>query len=498
MGQATIGAACDLVIESDTIVLAAPGTRWKSCPVAGVTIPGRAITSIGYARGSRPPILDSGGWGAIVALGTVGVGTHLISVGFRAEAGAEGFATFALVTRSVDDLLRALSRIGRTRVVASQKDIDRLPRDLPVSASADALGRRLPDVPEWRVRQKLLTERVIPFEWTPDSTVLLAAGSLWSLPSVQLLARLPREAPPLGTFSADGRTLVLWHRGGQEFFVVDVPQGTTRRRVDATRPVDQFVLNDKGTHALVVHDDSVSAVALDGSGVAWRSTLSREATRSLLAAPAWGAHAWPGGLVAFKHAWVGVWRGDTGEPLFGPGAVLQDLPPDQQPSRIIDAYVVGTPPRLLLLYDSRSGWTIAEADLASGATIRSTPLAQRPGRLWDGYWFSPDRTRLLMRSGALWSLTTFALEDRLVGHTDLAGDGTASFDASGHRVATAVGDAALGQVHVVVWDVATRRPIGQCLLSATSTARLAPDGRTVMVARDKEIVWCESPDGPGR
>jgi len=269
LGPARMGAACDLVIAGDTLTLASPSTQWKSCPVAGTEFAGRTITSIGYARGARPPIGDISGWGVIGGLSSIGSRTHVIALVLRDDNGTKRSAAFAIAAREVHDLLRALSRISQTPIIASAEDIEQPPRDLPAKVSADALGWELPTVPPWRTREKLLDGKASPFEWTPDGATLLADKSLWSLPSLQLLARLPKRDPPLGTFTPDGRTLALWFRGAREITLIDVPHGTLRRRIAVPAPFDHLGVSADGTHAFTVRAGSLSSVALDGSGVAW-------------------------------------------------------------------------------------------------------------------------------------------------------------------------------------------------------------------------------------
>ncbi|MGE3887201.1 MAG: hypothetical protein AB7H81_12270 [Vicinamibacterales bacterium] len=491
LGPAALGATCDLIVQRDTLVLASPTTEWRSCPVAGRTIAGDTMTSLGYARGSRPPIIDERGWGAIVALATIGKATHVIAIAFRDDTGAVRAATFGIVGTNVDDLLRSLSRISRSPVTASAQDARRLPRDLPTTVSVDPLGRIMPNMAQWQARQTLLTGKADPFEWTPDGAVLLAANALWNLPSMQLLTRLPKGSPPLGTFSADGRTLALWFRGAAEITVINVPEGTLHRRVAAPGPIDHLLLGEDGTRAFAVHTAGLSSIFLDGRGIAWTSPLSLDDAPSPI--PAWGAHVWHGGIVAFKR-WVGVWNGETGMPILEPGAVLQDLPPEERAGRIVDAQVVGSPPRLLLLYGTRQGLMLSEVDLASRARLRTTRLLESaPAEIWNSHWFSSNRARLLVRSGnhlTLWDTQTFTVLGNLADGWGGRGELSVSFDASGTRVATSARDTALTRVHAIIWDVATQRAIGQCLLDATSAARLMPDGRAIVAARDEAIVIC--------
>ena len=199
--------------------------------------------------------------------------------------------------------------------------------------------------------------------------------------------------------------------------------------------------------------------------------------------------------MAFKD-WVGVWDGNTGESLIAPDTVLQDLPFEEQAGRIIDAHVVGAPPRLLVLYSSRQGWMLSEIEFVSGTRVRTKRLLEKgPRQIWNSHWFSSDRARLLLRSESgltLWDTETFTLLGSLVGQTGTDGNLLVSFDALDSRVATAVHDVALKRVHAVIWEVATRRPVGQCLLNATSNGRLLPDGRALLAARGKAIVICEA------
>ena len=111
------------------------------------------------------------------------------------------------------------------------------------------------------------------------------------------------------------------------------------------------------------------------------------------------------------------------------------------------------------------------------------------------HWFDPDRTVLLVNSQdglALWNTATLTLIGTLVEAKHVAGVTSASFDASGRIIATATHSPEGFDMHVVIWDVSSLTPVGQCLMNGGDTVRLASDGRTVLGAREKEVILCRA------
>lgn len=503
LGPGGGGAACDLMVEGDRIVLGVPSTSWKSCPVAAMEIPGRAITRLGYARGDAG-VVPAGfpPFDLIAVAASIGTATHVVSIGFRdAATGDERAVTLSFVGRGGDRLLRAISRMGRTSILARAQDAPHLPADLPLIATSDPLRVLVEGVPHWETRVVTLPVRGSDVVLSPDGSVALAGRALWSVPEGRLLGRLPREAEGPAAFSRDGRTLVVSRTSGavnakgasraSALLVFHTSQGTLRARIPDLPYVLRYVLDADGTRAYAIHsaEPSLSAIALDGTGVAWRSPLARHPVADLR-----GAEAWSAGVLAFGWDWVGVWRGDTGEPVHAPGPVLDDLPPAERPIGILDVHAIEAPPRLLILHTSNGGLALAEADIASGRSMRTVRLLETlPPRIRGRHWFSEDGARLLIASGDDAALLVDTATLAVAGGLELPQRTSAAcfdIDTTRRRVATAVEDRTLWQTHVIVWDVDTTRPVGQCLLDATGTLRFAPDGRVVVGAPGQGLFVC--------
>lgn len=502
LGPGGGGAACDLVVERDRIVLGVPSTSWKSCPVAAMEIPGHAITRVGYARGDAG-VVPAGfpPFDLIAVPASIGTATHVVSIGFReAATGAERAVTLSFVGRGADRLLRAIGRMGRTSVLARAPDAAHLPADLPLIATPDPLRVLVDGVPRWETRVVPLPVRGSEVLLSPDGSVALAGRALWSVPDGRLFGRLPRDADGPSAFSRDARTLVVSRTSGavnargasraSALLVFDTSQGLLRARIPDLPYLLQYVLDADGTRAYAIHavEPSISAIDIDRAGVAWRSPLARHPIADLR-----GAAAWSAGVLAFGWDWVGVWHGDSGEPVHAPGPVLDDLPPAERPIGILDVHVIEAPPRLLVLYTSNGGLALAEADITSGRSMRTARLLETlPRRIRGRHWFSEDGARLLIASGddaaLLVDTASLAVAGRLVLPQRTS---AACFDTTRRRVATAVEDRTLWQTHVIVWDADTARPVGQCLLDATGTLRFAPDGRVVVGAPGHGLFVCE-------
>ena len=509
----------DFAIQSDRIVLSLP--NWRSCPVTQREIIGAAITRLGYARRSRQ-VDDGGCFGAGCAVAAVvdllrpdTVTRHFVSIDFRDVAGASASALFYLEGRDTETLLRSLSRMSGAPINASSLDAAQLAKDLEVTVSADALELLVPGVPLWQSHQVVLEGNVSHL--APDGSVALADGALWDVSTARELSRLPQrpEGPNLTKFSPDGHTLVLGHNSGPwngegasqagELAIVDVSRVKQLDPVSGLPWLDRLIVSPDSARVFAFHESpivtkgnvwtrasvsgvevGVSAIALDRAEVVWRVSLPAERVRRDLR----GADAWSTGVLAFGNEWVGVWQGTTGESLYGPSPVLQDLPPEERPSAILNA--VWRDGRIIVVYGSKAGRAIASIDVVSGQTVRSDQFPTATN-LFFGSWWNPDRTVLLVGSLdglALWNTATLTMTGALIEHRRLVGWRSASFDGSGRLAATLARGPEGLQNHVVIWDVVTRTPVGQCLLDGAETIQFAPDGRAVLGFREKEVLFC--------
>jgi hypothetical protein len=346
-----------------------------------------------------------------------------------------------------------------------------------------------------------------------DGSAALTDEGLWSVPEGRLRCPLPSDlrkslrqsSVRLAAISPDGRTLVVLHNSGAangraalragNLTLVDIATGKARGRTGMLPYLSDVVRSADGVLAFAVHGTldeqpggelTLAAIDLARAEVVWRAALPREPHRARV-------RAWADGVVAFGSDWVGAWRGATGESLFGPASVLQDRPPDERPTRIADAYVLETPPHLFIAYWSGAP-RITKVEIPSGKTVqtvgvRSVFRVQRDGGAIFLEW-SPQGGM------ALWDSATLTQLGPLVGQKDLAAFPSVSFDASGRRVATAVGYGPLNQTHVVIWDVRTQRAVGQCLfnIDATGKGQLLADGRAVLAHGRAGTMLCEAPE----
>jgi hypothetical protein len=332
---------------------------------------------------------------------------------------------------------------------------------------------------------------------------------LFSVTEGRLLCRLPsnlsksvrHSAVKLAAISADGRTLVALHNSGAangkaavragNLTLVDIATGKSRG-TGVLPYLHAAVRSADATRAFAVHatlDDqpggepTLSAIDLGRAEIVWRAALPRKPR---------GAHVWSDGVVIFGPTWVGVWKGARAESLLGPTSVLQDLPAHERPTRIEDAYVIDAPARLFVVYVSKaSGAGMAEVAISSGNTVRTV-------RVPSGFRFLSDDGAALLawsREGrVLWDGVTLRPMGPLLGQQDVVS--RVSFDASGHRVATAAVYGPLDRIHVVIWDVRTQRAIGQCLLDdATGAVQLLADGDAILTSGREGMVLCEASAG---
>jgi len=70
----------------------------------------------------------------------------------------------------------------------------------------------------------------------------------------------------------------------------------------------------------------------------------------------------------------------------------------------------------------------------------------------------------------------------------------AEFDASGKLLATMPDTSEGLDRHVVITDVQTRTPVGQCLLGDSKAMQFASDGRTVLGYQGSSVLFCKRAD----
>jgi WD40 repeat protein len=233
-------------------------------------------------------------------------------------------------------------------------------------------------------------------------------------------------------------------------------------------------------------ESTVSAIAIDRGQVVWRASVPASRGAEVGRSDA-------GRVLAFGNDWIRLWQGATGESLFDSIAVLKQLPAEQPPVAIVD--VASLKDRVFVVYGMKAGKQFASIDMNSGRVLNSTQLS---GSSAIGFqtWWSPDRKILLVASPdslSLWDTDTL----RLIGDLNPQPGPSrlfAEFDASGELLATMRYSAEGLDRHVVITDVRTRTPVGQCLLGDADAMHLASDGRTVLGYQGNRLLFCRRDD----
>jgi hypothetical protein len=361
----------------------------------------------------------------------------------------------------------------------------------------------LANVPIWESHAFTLEGRISQI--LPDVSTALANRALWDLETGTLRRRLT-QPPPKGHTQderlAGGGRWLLWARNSGavngknamqagEVTIMDTTAAAPVARVGPLPYIRDVLPVPEAALALAVFrtpsaegrfESSVSAIALDRGEVIWRTTVPTgprigrsDASR----------------VLAFGRDWIRLWNSATGENLFDASAFLRQA--ELVPAAILESALVKD--RMIVVYETKAGAAIAAIDLSSGRVLNQTPLPRSIGGALRTRW-SPDGNVLLMLSQdrlSLWDTDTL----RLVGELNVPpGKGRvfAELDASGTLLAT-MRDTREGlDRQVVIIDVHTRTPVGQCLLGNAETMQFASTGRTVLGYQDNRLLSCKRAD----
>jgi hypothetical protein len=223
----------------------------------------------------------------------------------------------------------------------------------------------------------------------------------------------------------------------------------------------------------------VSAIALDGGRVLWRAS----------APPGRNVHVGrtdSSRVLAFGNDWVRVWHGATGESLFN----LNQVPAESV--AILDA--ASRRDRVIVVYATKVDRRIVSADMTSGRVLNTAQVSESRDIGFPSWW-SPDQSALVVASPgglSLWDTDTL----RPVGELNPPpgiGRLFAGFDATGELLATMRYNPEGLDGHVLISDLRTRTPIGQCLLGDAESMLLTLNGRMVLGHQGNKIFFCRPP-----
>jgi len=498
----------ELLVESNQIAFALPPDKSSilSCPAARREL---TITRLGFSRGSRMNPSGVGG-GDLVSSTVVGIRNllqrrtitrYFLSLDYREAGGDSASAIFYLEGQDAASLLKLISRISKVPVEVSESDAAGLDRGVDVVVSVDPHRRLLANIPIWESRALALEAGISQI--AADGSTALANGALWELPTGKLRVAQPPEGGRLTeVLSGDGRWLLRARNSGAlngkdamragEVTIIDTTTAATVAHVGPLPWIDRILMAPDATLALVLFrtpyaqgngfEWTVSAITLDSGQVVWR-------------APIPGNHAEMGRsdaarVLAFGRDWIRLWHGATGASLFDSIAF-----PEPGPVDIVDA--ASLKDRVIVVYATKAGKHIASIDMSSGRVLNNTHLSDSSAAILFQTWWSPDRNVLLagFPDGrlSLWNTETL----RLIGDLNPQPGQKrlfAAFDASGELVATMRYTAEGLDRHVVITDVRTRTPVGQCLLGDADAMQLASDGRTVLGYQGNRLLFCRRAD----
>jgi len=500
----------DLSVDRDRIALTLPAAVLgsRSCPSDRQEI---TITRIGFSRGLRrvgaralgPDLATATIAGAINAFRAKTITRYFLSLDYQEPGGVEASATFYFDNQDPAAVLTSLSRVSERPLHVTESEAATLGRSVNVSVSSDPHRRLLANVPTWESKAFTLEGDISQI--LPDVSTALANRALWDLETGTLRRRLT-EPPPRGHTQQEwlggvGRWL-LWARNSGpingknamqagEVTIVDTTAAARVARIGPLPYMNNVLLVPDAALALAVFrtpsaerrfESSVSAIALDRGEVVWRATVPTglRIGRSDAAR-----------VLVFGRDWIRLWNGAAGENLFDASAFLSQA--DIAPVAILEAAVVKG--RIIVVYRTKAGGEIAALDISSGRVLNRTQLSGSIGGAIRTRW-SPDGNILVMLSQdrlSLWDTETL----RLVGDLNPPpgrGRVFAEFDASGELLAT-MGSTSEGlDRHVVIIDVHTRTPVGQCLLGDAAAMQFVSNGRTLLGYRDNRLLACIRPD----
>jgi hypothetical protein len=502
----------DLSVERDRIAFSLPPINYpyhgRSCPSDRREI---TITRIGFSRGLRG-VHPAVGGGDVVSAAVAVVGNiftakaitrYFLSLDYLPRGGDEASATFYFEGQDATALLTLLSRISKVPVDVPESEAARFGQRVNLSVSPDPHRRLLANVPIWE-SQALALEGSIS-EIAPDGSIALANHAIWDLQTGKLRRRLagpPHKRDTMRELLAGEGRWLLWagnsgalnSRNAMRAGEVTITDTTAAAPVAHVAPLPYIIdvlLAPEANLAIVVgkshaqedpYGSSVSTIALDRGEVIWQAPVPRRPTIGRSDAAR---------VLAFGRDWIRLWNAATGETLFDSIAVLRQA--DQPPVAILNAASVED--RIILVYTTNVGTEIASIDIHSGRVLKQTQLSSRAIPHQTRTWWSPARNVLLVAFPDRWSLWDTDTQ-RLVGDLNpQPGRGiSADFGASGELLAT-MRDTSEGlDRHVVITDVHTRTPIGQCLLGDAERMHLTSDGRTVLGYQGNRLLFCKRAD----
>jgi hypothetical protein len=499
----------DLWVERDRIAFTLPPITYQSCPADRSEI---TITRIAFSRGLRRVGPTPYGGDLVSATITAAmdifrakaITRYFLSLDYREPGGDEASATFYFEGQEPAALLTSLSRISKVPVDVTDSEAAILGRSVNVSVSFDPHRRLLANVPIWESRALALEGSISQI--APDGSVALANHALWELQTGKLRHRLARPSKRYTVrelLAAEGRWLLWAGNSGPlngknamragEVTITDTTAAATVAHVGPLPYVFDILLAPDATLALAFVQNphpqqgrlgsTVSAIAIDRGAVIWQAPVPASAARIGRSDPA--------RVLAFGLDWIRLWNGATGESLFDSIAILTEVAHER--IAILDAASVKD--RIIVVYATKAGKQIASIDLNSGRILNQTQLSasSAPG---SHTWWSPARNVVFVASEdrlSLWDTETL----RLVGDLNpQPGRGRffAEFDASGQLLATMRYTSEGLDRHVVITDVHTRTPVGQCLLGDAEAMQLASDGRTVLGYQGNSLLFCKRAD----
>jgi WD40 repeat protein len=427
---------------------------------------------------------------------------YFLSLDYQQPGGNRASATFYFEEQNPARLLTSLSRIGKVPIEVTESDAANLERNLHVSVSFDPHRRLLANIPVWESRAIVLEGDIS--QLGSDGSTALADGALWDLPTGKLRRRLPRpsERGQLAELLAlDGRWLLRARNLGAlngkdamqagEVTIIDTTAAVTVARAGPLPWIDRVLLTPDSTLALVFlrtptargrgSEQEVSALALDGGRVAWGASVP--SGRNVRVGRTDSSR-----VLAFGDDWIRVWQGASGERLFG----LDQVPAERAPVTIVD--VASRRDRVIVVYDTKVETRIVSIDMTSGRVLNTAQVWASRGTGFQSWW-SPDQSVLVVAIPdglSLWDTDTLQPVGDL---NPPAGVGRlfAGFDASGELVATMRYNPEGLDGHVLITDLRTRTPVGQCLLGDADSMRLTSNGRAVLGHQGNRILVCSPP-----
>jgi hypothetical protein len=472
---------------------------------ATIEIPATSVTSFGYLHDAFRESMFGAGTELMPLVPGPGLfgktDVHLISIEFRDSNGkAAGVLLEAKKKDVYAAILRKLTQATGLSASVTAADRRRLPRDVPVTIVSHPPSGTLPGVLQWPVRWLSgHLKKVTSVAFSPDSS-LLATGSedgtvrLWQtdtgLPvgpaiNTQSKSSVNTQTKPVGgvAFSADGRTLAAWGYNGE----YGIRTWDVARRVQ----IAHVAVGLKGFIHVVPSSD-LRFAAVSGRESTWTNTILRlidlqkptPVAEPLLRVPkgmeyqtSFHVAFSPDGALLYVWVWgptppseLHVWDAETREPL----RRIQSIVRPFDWTLLRDGH--------FLVSDQSGSLFVVDAN---GAVLASF---QREPQYWRGRHSISADGQIVAKVN--WPQAVVLLDGKTLERIGMPLVGqrgsidALAFDPSGTLLAT---DSA-GQL--VVWDVQTQQPIGQCFTGPPErfgygvgfyfpTIEFAPHGRAV-------------------